>query len=244
MHPIFPKSRWQHTRCMCACQVASVVSDSLWSYGLEPARLLYQCDSPGKNTGVGCHALVQGILPTQGWNQRLSYLLHWQAGSLPLMPTGKPWIAHNRSAVKSLNRWTDDGCMGEWVKRWSSQEIQARKYERSLRIDMRMNLQSSAVSWKSTSLRLNFVYRGYFALSRLHSLDFRSNCSVWPLTRALTAFPDSGSIRIKATDFSSPRLRLKRTNVTSLSFHLRQTLSGIVIAEQNKRLENNFDGWK
>jgi len=25
-------------------------------------------DSPGKNTGVGCHFLLQGIFPTQGWN--------------------------------------------------------------------------------------------------------------------------------------------------------------------------------
>ena len=31
-------------------------------------RLLHPWDSPGKNTGVGCHALLQGILPTQGWN--------------------------------------------------------------------------------------------------------------------------------------------------------------------------------
>jgi len=30
-------------------------------------------DSPGKNTGVGCHALLQGIFPTQGLN---SGLLH------------------------------------------------------------------------------------------------------------------------------------------------------------------------
>ena len=193
---------------------------------------------------MGCHALLQGILPTQGWNQRLFYLLHWQAGSLSLAPTRKPWLAHNRSAMKSLNRWMDDRHMGEWVKRWRCQEIQARKYERSLGIDTKMNSQSSAVSWKATSLRLNFVYQGYFALSRLHSLDFRSNRSVWPLTRALTAFPDSRSIRIKATDFSSPQLRLKQTNVTSLSFHLKRTLSGGVIAEQNKRLENNFDGWK
>ena len=28
-------------------------------------------DSPGKNTGVGCHALLQGISPTQGWNPGL-----------------------------------------------------------------------------------------------------------------------------------------------------------------------------
>ena len=43
-------------------------------------------DSPGKNTGVGSHALLQGILPTQGSNLYLSCLLHWQMGSLPLVP--------------------------------------------------------------------------------------------------------------------------------------------------------------
>ena len=40
-------------------------------------------DSPGKNTGVGCHALLQGIYPTQGPNPRLLHLLHWQVSSLP-----------------------------------------------------------------------------------------------------------------------------------------------------------------
>ena len=33
-------------------------------------------DSPGKNTGVGCHAFLQGIFPTQGWDPRLLCLLH------------------------------------------------------------------------------------------------------------------------------------------------------------------------
>ena len=47
-------------------------------------------DSPLKNTGVGCHALLQGIFPTQGLNPSLLGLLHWQAGSLPLVPPGKP----------------------------------------------------------------------------------------------------------------------------------------------------------
>ena len=48
------------------CQVTSVMSDSLQPHGLEPARLLYPRDSPGKNTGVGCHALLQGIFPNPG----------------------------------------------------------------------------------------------------------------------------------------------------------------------------------
>ena len=47
-------------------------------------------DSPGKTTGVGCYALLQGIFPIQGLNPRLLHLLHWQAGSLPLAPPGKP----------------------------------------------------------------------------------------------------------------------------------------------------------
>ena len=38
-------------------------------------------NSPGKNTGVGCHTLLQWIFPTQGLNSHLC-LLHWQAGSL------------------------------------------------------------------------------------------------------------------------------------------------------------------
>ena len=40
--------------------------------------------------GVGCHALLQGIFPTQGSNLRLLRLLHWQAGSLPPALPGKP----------------------------------------------------------------------------------------------------------------------------------------------------------
>ena len=47
----------------------SVMSDSLWPPGLRPARLLSPWDFPGENTGVGCHALLQGIFPTQDQTQ-------------------------------------------------------------------------------------------------------------------------------------------------------------------------------
>ena len=42
-------------------------------------------DSPGKNTGVGCHFLLQGIFPTQ---VSIPRLLYWQVGSLPLSHLG------------------------------------------------------------------------------------------------------------------------------------------------------------
>ena len=46
---------------------------------------VYPWDSPSKNTGVGCHALLQGIFPTQGSNPCLLCFLCLQVGSLPLV---------------------------------------------------------------------------------------------------------------------------------------------------------------
>ena len=57
----------------------SFVPNSLQPHGLYPARFLCPWDSPGKNTGVGCHVLLQGVFPTQGSNLCLLHLQHWQA---------------------------------------------------------------------------------------------------------------------------------------------------------------------
>ena len=54
------------------------------SRGLWPTRLLCPWNFPGKNTGVGCHFLLQGIFPIQGSNPSLLGFLHWQADSLPM----------------------------------------------------------------------------------------------------------------------------------------------------------------
>ena len=72
------------------CQVASVVSDSVRPQRRQPIRILRSWDSPGKNTGVGCHFLLQGILPTQVSNPRLSRLWYQQVDSLPLSRLGSP----------------------------------------------------------------------------------------------------------------------------------------------------------
>ena len=47
-------------------------------------------DSPGNNNGAGCHALLQGIFPNQGFSPHLLCLLNWQADSLQLAPPVKP----------------------------------------------------------------------------------------------------------------------------------------------------------
>ena len=50
------------TAIKCSAQFScSVMSDSLRPHGLQPARLLCPWDSLGKNTGVGCRFLLQGI---------------------------------------------------------------------------------------------------------------------------------------------------------------------------------------
>ena len=51
----------------------SVVPDSLRPHGLQPTRLLCPWDSPGKDTGVGRHFLLQGIFPTWGLNPGLPH---------------------------------------------------------------------------------------------------------------------------------------------------------------------------
>ena len=55
-------------QCESESVSCSKVSDSLRPHGLYPTRLLCPWDSPGKNTGVGCHALLQRIFPTQRSN--------------------------------------------------------------------------------------------------------------------------------------------------------------------------------
>ena len=47
--------------CCCGCSVASLVSDSVRPHRRQTTRLPRPWDSPGKNTGVGCHCLLQCI---------------------------------------------------------------------------------------------------------------------------------------------------------------------------------------
>ena len=99
---------WELCCCCCCCFIAK-------SYPtLRPNRIAHQAPLsmafPGKNTGVGCHFLLQGIFPTEGLNL---HLLRWQVDSLPLSHLGRPckplkrpkirlrWGLHN--SAKTLN---------------------------------------------------------------------------------------------------------------------------------------------
>ena len=75
----------------------SVVSDSLWPYGRQPTGLLSPWNSPGKNTGVGCHFLLQGIFSTQGLNPGL---LHCRQILYPLSHQRSPWKRGMRFSIQ------------------------------------------------------------------------------------------------------------------------------------------------
>ena len=61
-------------------------------------------DSSGRNTGVGCHFLLQGIFLTLGSNPGL---LRWQVSSLPLTPPGKSsFVLSSRQSSSHLGVFT------------------------------------------------------------------------------------------------------------------------------------------
>ena len=76
----------------CAVLSHSVVSTLGNVMDCSPPGSSVHGDSPGKNTGVGCHALLQGIFATRELNPHLLCLLHCQVDSLPLKPPGKPLL--------------------------------------------------------------------------------------------------------------------------------------------------------
>ena len=90
------------------CVSRSVVSDSLDCMrpcGLQPDRLLCPWDSPGKNTGVGCCCLLQGIFPTQGSNLGL---LYGRQIFYHLSHQGSPFQAEGRANANVLG-WNKFG---------------------------------------------------------------------------------------------------------------------------------------
>ena len=68
---------------------------------------------------MGCHALFQGVFPTQRLNLHLFHLLHWQSGSLPLAPPGKPFKIKIWWLMLDATHWL---CLcfnsSKWVDSW------------------------------------------------------------------------------------------------------------------------------
>ena len=71
------------------CMLSHFSPVQLQPYGPQPTMLLCLWDSPGKNTGVGCHASFRGSSWPRNQTRVSLHLLHWQESSLPLAPPGE-----------------------------------------------------------------------------------------------------------------------------------------------------------
>ena len=76
----------------------SVISDSLQPYGLYLARQLCPWSSPGKNIGLGCHFLLQGIFPIQGSNLQILYHLSHQGSPNIIIYLYYFYVTYNQSS--------------------------------------------------------------------------------------------------------------------------------------------------
>ena len=91
------------------------MSNSVQPYALQPTKCLCPWDSPGKNTGVSCCTLLQGIFLTQRSNLRLLHLLHCRQvlyhWGFPDRSVGKESSCHVRDlgSIPGLGRSPGEG---------------------------------------------------------------------------------------------------------------------------------------
>ena len=85
------------------------MSNYLWPHGLLPTRPFCSWSSPGKNTGMGSHFLLQGNLPDPGIKLGSPSL---QADSLPSEPPRKPSFVKNTTFAQLLKAIS-------WIHHWS-----------------------------------------------------------------------------------------------------------------------------
>ena len=87
MPRVLPRYFSNHTCHKYSAVLGRSVTDSLGPRGLWPARLLCPWDSPGKSTGVGCHALLQGLSALHSTKP----VYPVEQLSSKNMPTSNPW---------------------------------------------------------------------------------------------------------------------------------------------------------
>ena len=108
--------------CAVLCLVTQSCPTLCNPMDCSPSGSSIRGDSPGKNTGVGSHALLQGILPTQGSNRGLP---HCRQILYCLSHQGSPrileWVAYPFSRGSSWPRdWTWFSCIaGRFFTSWA-----------------------------------------------------------------------------------------------------------------------------
>ena len=111
--------------CAALCLVALSCLTLCNPMNCSPPDSPVHGDSPGKNTGVGCHALLQGIFPTQGSNPGVPHcrciIYHLSHQKSPRI---LKWVAYSfyRGSLQP-RKWTEDSCIaGRFLTSWATRE--------------------------------------------------------------------------------------------------------------------------
>ena len=106
--------------CVCVCVCQSLIRVLLFCNPMDcsPPGSSVRGDSPGKNTGVGYHALLQGIFPTQGLNpdllrcrQSLYRLSHHIPSDCPVQELGHESGLQRALCAPQVNEKQERECM-------------------------------------------------------------------------------------------------------------------------------------
>ena len=131
MSSSFRIHRLQHTRLLCpplsfGCAVLSrsVMSTLCNPIDCSPPGSSVHGDSPGKNTGVGCHALLQGIFPTRDQTQVSCIVDRFFTTSHLGNPRIWKWVAYpfSRGSSQSRNQTRVSCIAGRFFTSWATRE--------------------------------------------------------------------------------------------------------------------------
>ena len=120
--PWLPRPLFEHNVLFLVTQLCLTVCDPM---DCSPPDSSVHGDSPGKNTGVGCPALLQGIFPTQGSNQGLPHcrqiLYHLSHQGSPRIPE---WVAcpSSRGSSQPRDRTRASCIAGKFFTSWATRE--------------------------------------------------------------------------------------------------------------------------
>ena len=103
----------------------SVMSDCWQPMGCSPARPLCPWDFPGKNTGVGCQFLLQGLFPTKGLNL---CPLHWQADFYHWATREPPPLDYPSPIQQRFSKKSDATYLHFPIKAWLIMDTLAMNY--------------------------------------------------------------------------------------------------------------------
>ena len=143
-------------------------------------------DSPGKNTRVGCHALLQGIFPTQGSNPSLP---HHRQILYHLSHQGSPrileWVAYPLSKGSSWPRKSNQGLLHcKWILNQLSYTMEyyyilKKKKEQSIYIYNNSDgSRGHYIKWKKSISKGHLIYWFQYLLIPISQIKYSQNDDV------------------------------------------------------------------